>query len=163
MLHSVEMTEFFLSLRFFVKSKIGELRDSKSAILTNWEALKFEFWWLKFTKSTNLTVPKMAQLAILELLDSPKLISRKIKVTEKSWNFHTVEKQETYSHKKYFVKLTFVGKMLLSRNFCLISVRMNFRNFYTVHFTVWKFQNLSAIQILREITFGHFEAKKTAI
>ena len=90
MLHSVEMTEFFLSLRFFVKSKIGELRDSKSAILTNWEALKFEFWWLKFTNSTNLTVPKMAQLAILELLDSPKLISRKILMTEWSWTFHTV-------------------------------------------------------------------------
>ena len=28
---------------------------------------------------------------------------------------------------------------------------------------MWKFQDLSAIQILREINFGHFEASKTAI
>ena len=28
---------------------------------------------------------------------------------------------------------------------------------------MWKFQDLSAIQILREINFGHFEAQKTAI
>ena len=29
--------------------------------------------------------------------------------------------------------------------------------------TMWKFQDFSAIQILREINFGHFEASKTAI
>ena len=29
--------------------------------------------------------------------------------------------------------------------------------------TVWKFQDFSATQILREINFGHFEAPKTAI
>ena len=28
---------------------------------------------------------------------------------------------------------------------------------------MWKFQDLSATQILREIKFGHFEAPKTAI
>ena len=28
---------------------------------------------------------------------------------------------------------------------------------------MWKFQDLSATQILREINFGHFEAPKTAI
>ena len=28
---------------------------------------------------------------------------------------------------------------------------------------LWKFQVFSAIQILREINFGHFEAPKTAI
>ena len=30
-------------------------------------------------------------MSVLELLDSPKLISRKIWITEKSWNFHTVK------------------------------------------------------------------------
>ena len=40
---------------------------------------------MQFTKSTKFRAPKMAKLAILELLDSPKLISRKIWVTEKSW------------------------------------------------------------------------------
>ena len=34
--------------------------------------------------------PKMAKTSVLELLDSPKLISRKIWMIEKSWNFHTV-------------------------------------------------------------------------
>ena len=29
--------------------------------------------------------------------------------------------------------------------------------------TMWKFQNFSVTQILREINFGHFEAPKTAI
>ena len=33
----------------------------------------------------------MAKCAVLELLDSTKLISRKIWVAEKSWNFHTFE------------------------------------------------------------------------
>ena len=28
---------------------------------------------------------------------------------------------------------------------------------------MWKFQDFSVIQILREINFGHFEATKTAI
>ena len=30
-------------------------------------------------------------------------------------------------------------------------------------YTIWKFQDFSATQILREINFGHFEAQKTAI
>ena len=50
------------------------------------------FWRLKkSTKLTNLrAAPKMAKIAISELLHSSKLISRKIWVTEKSRNFHTV-------------------------------------------------------------------------
>ena len=35
----------------------------------------------------------MAKMTDIALLDSPKLISRKIWVTEKSWNFHTVNIQ----------------------------------------------------------------------
>ena len=49
-------------------------RSAKCAILTHIEALNFhlyEFW--HFLKS-----PKMAKTAVLELLDSPKLNSRKI-------------------------------------------------------------------------------------
>ena len=30
-------------------------------------------------------------------------------------------------------------------------------------YTMWKFQDFSATQILREINFGHLEAPKTAI
>ena len=36
-----------------------------------------------------------------------------------------------------------------------------FRALY--YYTLWKFQDFSATQILREINFGHFEAPKTAI
>ena len=45
---------------------------------------------LKFTKSTKFKAPKMAKTAVLELLDSAKLISRKISVIGKSLNVHTV-------------------------------------------------------------------------
>ena len=37
----------------------------------------------------------------------------------------------------------------------------NYGNFYS--FTVWKFEDLSAIQILREIDFGQLEVANTAI
>ena len=42
---------------------------------------------LIFTKLTKFSAPKMA---VLELIHSAKLISRKIWITAKSWNFHTV-------------------------------------------------------------------------
>ena len=43
---------------------------------------------LKFIKLSILRAPKTAQTAVIELLDSPKLISRKIWMTKKSWNFY---------------------------------------------------------------------------
>ena len=49
------------------------------------------FWRLKFPKSTKFGAPKMEKMAILQLGKSPKLISRKIRVIEKSWNFHIVK------------------------------------------------------------------------
>ena len=45
---------------------------------------------LKSTKLTIFKATKIAKKSVLELLDSPKLISRKIWMTEKFWNFHTV-------------------------------------------------------------------------
>ena len=36
------------------------------------------FWRLQFTKLTKFRAPKIAKKLVLELLDSPKLISRKI-------------------------------------------------------------------------------------
>ena len=40
--------------------------------------MKFDtFWRLKFTKITKFKGPRIAKIAILELLDSPKLISLK--------------------------------------------------------------------------------------
>ena len=54
--------------------------------------MKFDtFWRLKFTKSTKFRAPKLAKTTVLQILDSQKLISRKIWVIGKSWNFHTVK------------------------------------------------------------------------
>ena len=45
----------------------------------------------------------MVRNAILQLLDSPKLISRKISVTEKSWNSHIV-----FQLKKVFFQIEMI-------------------------------------------------------
>ena len=76
----------FLPLRFYVKSKLANL-DSHSTISTHWESLNFWTFWRLKTKLTKSKVPK---IAVLEYLVSSKLISRKIWVVEKLWNFHTV-------------------------------------------------------------------------
>jgi len=66
-----------------VKSILG-IRNAKSAILTHLETLNFDLknfctsWRLKFSKLTKFRDPEIAKTAVLELLDSPKLISRKI-------------------------------------------------------------------------------------
>ena len=55
-----------------------------------WFFMNFcNLWRLKRTKSKKSKALKMAKTAVLELLDSPKLISRKISMT-KILNFHTV-------------------------------------------------------------------------
>ena len=66
------------------ETNFGNSRSAKSTILTHLEALNRDyfdefctFWRLKCTKKTQLRAPKMAKAAVLELLDPPKLISRK--------------------------------------------------------------------------------------
>ena len=74
----------FLSLRFYVKSKLVNLRYSNlqfqafQQIVRLWIINLCTFWRLEFTKLTKFRAPNMAKTAVLELLDSPKLISRKI-------------------------------------------------------------------------------------
>ena len=59
-------------------------RSAKSAISTHLEALNFDFCeFLHFLKVgidqiSHFRAPKVAKTAVLGLLDSPKLISRKI-------------------------------------------------------------------------------------
>ena len=84
----------FLSLRFYVISIFEDPRSTKCAILTHVEALNFDFHallGLKFTKLAKFSAKKMVKTAVLQLLHSPKLISRKIWMTEKSWNFQNVQ------------------------------------------------------------------------
>ena len=47
----------------------------------------------------------MAKLAVLELQDCPKLISRKSWMTEKSWNIHTVDWESIRLILAYFPKI----------------------------------------------------------
>ena len=53
---------------------------------------------LKFTRWTKYTAPKMAKTAVFALLEFTKLISRKISVIQKSWNFHAVDIVITCHH-----------------------------------------------------------------
>ena len=50
-----------------------------------------EIRFIKFL-GQSATPTKMAKKALLQFLNSPELVSRKIRVMEKSWNFHTVAK-----------------------------------------------------------------------
>ena len=59
---------------------------------------------LKSTKLTIFRNPKIAKTAISELLVSPKLISRKIRKTEKSLISHTVlDKIQIYVKNTHYV------------------------------------------------------------
>ena len=97
--------------------------------------------------------------------------SSEIVFTEKwdnliTWNLklliHNVECHQKKSPSNQLYSI-FFSKMLLSRNFCQKSVTVNFRNFHTVSFKVWKFQNYPVTQFLREINFRRYRSSKTAI
>ena len=71
-----------LSLIFSITQILREInfrksRSAKSAIFTHSEGLKFGF----------KGICTLSKMAVLELLNSPKLISDKICLTEKSWKF----------------------------------------------------------------------------
>ena len=74
----------FLPLRFYVKSFFDDFRVSKTAILTILEALNVDFGkFLHFLKAKiyqnkKSRASKTVKMVDFELLDSPKMISRKI-------------------------------------------------------------------------------------
>ena len=76
--HDFSFTQILRGINF------EDSRSEKSAILRHLEALNFDFYdILHFFKDTisklaKFRAPKMAKTAFLELLDSPKLISRKM-------------------------------------------------------------------------------------
>ena len=69
---------------------------------------------LKFTILTNFRASKKGKMTILELLHSPKLISWKIWVIQKSWNFHTVIMKPIISSFLFHVIVIWVLKKLLT-------------------------------------------------
>ena len=80
------MSEYFLNFSF---QKVQNWEKSKFRVSKNGRFCTF--WRLIFRKSTKSRDPRMAKTAFLELLESPKLVSRKIWVTKKILKFpHTV-------------------------------------------------------------------------
>ena len=92
----------------------GDSRSAKSAILSHLIGLNLYFYeFLHFLKAKIYLIkkiqgraPKMKKMAVLQLLDSPTLISRKIWMTQKSWNFHTVKSELSL----FQTKMTFACK-----------------------------------------------------
>ena len=104
----------------FYKWKICLFNTSKSS----------EFWFFMnfctlLFQIHNIRAPKMAKMAILETLDSKKKISRKIWMTVKSWNFHTVSCRLLLWHftKRQILSgvSTFWGKASIDRRSCVLS------------------------------------------
>ena len=85
----------FLSLRFYVKPKLVILEVTKTANLTRLEALISlimlicTFWWPEIFLNIKFRASENAKMAVFHLPESLKLISRKIWMIQKSWNFHT--------------------------------------------------------------------------
>ena len=92
---SVEISWFFHHI--LRETNFVDCGSAKSAILNTLEALNFDFfalfWRMKLAKLTNSGPPKLLKRLVLELLDSPKLISRKIWMTEKSWISTMIKKR----------------------------------------------------------------------
>ena len=82
---------------------------------------------------------------------------------------HSVEKREIYSHwKKNSWNQLLLCKMLLSRNICQKSVRVNLRKFHTFKwyfnvFTVREFENFCLLRFYVKSIFGNFSNWKGTI
>ena len=108
----------FLSLRFYVKSILPFCHFWGSEFRFLWIFSLFKGWNLPIWQNSEpLKWQKMADFA---LLDPSKLVSRKIWMTENSWNFHSVQptvrfpesfathtvlkNEKLFSLRKYYVK-----------------------------------------------------------
>ena len=148
--HWVEITESVWKFNNFSATQI--LREIKFGNFTFPEIYHFntfrgsEFWFfndfctygrLIFNKLTKFRDSKMAKTAFLELLDSPKLISREMWMTEKSKIFHTAK--AIFSLKKYYLNSYFDEIFLRCIFFILphcviITQCVNFRIFLPLRF-----------------------------
>ena len=85
-----------LSLRFYVKSILGIVEVQKLLFLPFWGLWILLIWWIaafkkcKNSKKSKFRAFKCVKMADFGLLESSKLISRKIWVIQKLWNFHNV-------------------------------------------------------------------------
>ena len=86
------------------------------------------FWRLIFTKLTKFTAPKMVKLTVFALLEFTKLISHKIWMIEKSWNFHTVMYLCVSACHWCMLRIT-----IITLHDCLIAI--NWITYWRGHFT----------------------------
>ena len=95
-LHTVWKFKDFSISRILREINFEDSWSAKSAILPHLEALNFGYYlFLHFLKGEIDQInknqkPKICKKGSFSLQESSKLISRKIWVIEKSWNFHTV-------------------------------------------------------------------------
>ena len=91
----------FLPFRFYVKSILVVLKPPKTAILTIWVAMNFEF-----------RAAQTVKMAVFGASKRPKLISRKIWV---SWNFHSAYSQFGCPGLYYSVSFMLILKLPTSK------------------------------------------------
>ena len=107
-------------------NQIWDSRSEKSAILTYLMALNFNLVLmfaskrLKFIKSTECRASKIAKRDFLNF-EPPKLISRKIWMTEKSWNSTLFYTAMLLKPQVFFREIVYQNKTIISCwffNFC---------------------------------------------
>ena len=120
----------FLSLRFYVKSILENVKVQKMSFLPFQELWNYDFG--TFQPSANAKIHEKARFRASKwvriIIYGPqkflKLISRKI------WVEKFTLTQKTFCESNSLV--TTLVSALISRNFCEKSVRINFSNFHTV-------------------------------
>ena len=152
-MHSV----IFYNWDFTWNQILGNLEVKNLSFEHIWRLLILTFYEFRhFLKVQNyqiniLRAPKMAKTAVLELLDYLKLISRKVWVTEKFWNFLTVGNWcRTFSKEPHF------SAAPEKPHFFVISAH----RCRTVHWFIP--HTLCGTQILREIKFEEFWSSNNA-
>ena len=88
--HDFSITQIFREIDFW------DSTSARSAIWTDLKALNFDFYAFlhplkaEIRQKLKFRASKCVKITDFALLESPKLISCKIWVIQKSWNFHTV-------------------------------------------------------------------------
>ena len=133
-MHSVEISWFFYHSDFtwnqflgFLKCKICHFNTFARLWILTFRHFS-TFWRLKFIKSTKFRALEIAKTAVFNLLDSQKLISRKIWVMEK--------KSEISTLWIFFFLLVFSWNHLFHNSFsCIFSHSVKVFFFYHSNFT----------------------------
>ena len=117
---------------------VGESRNSKTAvfaILEFWQFSKFQITKSAKINENQNSASKSVKVADFALLETPKIISNKTCVVEKSWKFHTVRSrppQYVFSRiwKLSSILLNFWKSIHLLRNHQLTTMLIDFTKFF---------------------------------